>query len=409
MSASMKVLPIFAIFLFITLITFGQKDKKYEVAVYYFPNYHIDSINEKWHGKNWTEWELVKAAKSRFKGHQQPKVPAWGYFNEADPAWAAKEIDLAADNGIDVFIYDWYWYEGVGQYLQEGLEKGFLKAANRNRMKFALMWANHNWMNIHPTAYTNVQEKLTNGEVTEKTWDKITDYIIENYFKQPNYWKIDGKPYFSIFETVRFINSFKTLDKAAEAMQLFVTKVKKAGFAGLHLNLIDQGVTDSYLKAVLQNAVTRADVSKALQVSSFTSYNFLHAYDLSKAGWPTASYQKALEANVDYWPVISKQLDSLPYFPNATMGWDVTPRLIQTDKFDSFKGYPWVPVFNGDNTPAAFTTALEKAKSFSDNHPSQPHIIIINAWNEWTEGSYLLPDTKNGEAYLKAIKKVFGK
>jgi hypothetical protein len=28
-----------------------QHEKKYEVAVYYFPNYHVDSINEKWHGR----------------------------------------------------------------------------------------------------------------------------------------------------------------------------------------------------------------------------------------------------------------------------------------------------------------------------------------------------------------------
>jgi hypothetical protein len=29
--------------------------KNYEVAVYYFPNYHPDSINTRWHGKGWTE------------------------------------------------------------------------------------------------------------------------------------------------------------------------------------------------------------------------------------------------------------------------------------------------------------------------------------------------------------------
>jgi hypothetical protein len=44
------------------------------------------------------------------------QVPSWGYFNEADPKWAAKEIDLAADNGITCFIYDWYWYANTGQY-----------------------------------------------------------------------------------------------------------------------------------------------------------------------------------------------------------------------------------------------------------------------------------------------------
>ncbi|MCC2671898.1 MAG: hypothetical protein K0Q72_4369, partial [Armatimonadetes bacterium] len=34
------------------------------VASYYFPNYHRgDPRNEQVHGKGWSEWELVKAAK----------------------------------------------------------------------------------------------------------------------------------------------------------------------------------------------------------------------------------------------------------------------------------------------------------------------------------------------------------
>jgi hypothetical protein len=293
--------------------------KDYEVAVYYFPNYDVDSINEKWHGKGWTEWELVKNAKPGFEGHLQPKVPSRGYFNEADPAWAAKEIDLEADNGIDVFIFDWCWYEPFGQFLQEGLEKGFLKAPNNNRMKFALMWANHNWMNIHPTPYTNVQEKLTDGSVSAQTWDTITNYIIEHYFKQPNYWKIDGKPYFSIFETTRFIESFGSLEKAATAMQLFENKVMKAGFPGLHFNRIDQGITDGALQHALNNNATAGDAFAALQTASITSYSFLYAYDLSKAGWPTASYVDAVKANTSYWSAISNKYKNLEYYTNVTM------------------------------------------------------------------------------------------
>jgi hypothetical protein len=36
-----------------------------------------------------------------------------------------------------------------------------------------------------------------------------------------------------------------------------------------------------------------------------------------------------------------------------------------------------------------------------------PRILNINCWNEWTEGSYLEPDTRNGTAFLEAVKDVF--
>ena len=67
----------------------------------------------------------MKNAKPRFEGHLQPKIPAWGYFDETDPEWTAKEIDLAANNGLDVFIYDWYWYEPFGIYLRKVWKKVF--------------------------------------------------------------------------------------------------------------------------------------------------------------------------------------------------------------------------------------------------------------------------------------------
>ena len=68
--------------------------KEMDIAAYYFPNYHADAKNEEVHGRNWTEWELMKCARSRFEGHQQPKVPVWGYEDEADPAVMAKKIIL---------------------------------------------------------------------------------------------------------------------------------------------------------------------------------------------------------------------------------------------------------------------------------------------------------------------------
>ena len=65
--------------------THENESDKIFVAAYYFPNYHTgDPRNDLNMGKDWSEWELVKAAQPRFPGHQQPKVPAWGYVDEKD-------------------------------------------------------------------------------------------------------------------------------------------------------------------------------------------------------------------------------------------------------------------------------------------------------------------------------------
>ena len=75
-----------------------------EVIVVYYPHWHSYDHGSAWKGEGWTEWEGVKAAVPRFPGHEQPLRPTWGYFDESDPQWSAREIDLAADHGIDVFF-----------------------------------------------------------------------------------------------------------------------------------------------------------------------------------------------------------------------------------------------------------------------------------------------------------------
>ena len=85
----------------------------FEAVAYNFPNYHPSPNQEKYSGKGSTEWELLKRAKPMFEGHLQPKYPLWGYYNEADPAWAEQEIEAASSHGISAFAVDWYWYNGT--------------------------------------------------------------------------------------------------------------------------------------------------------------------------------------------------------------------------------------------------------------------------------------------------------
>ena len=89
---------------------------------------------------------------------------------------------------------------------------------------------------------------------------------------------------------------------------------------------------------------------------------------------------------------------SIPVFPTVSIGWDDTPRF-------PAKGANDITRFN--QTPRAFESFLEVAKQYVDAHPQQPPFIMINAWNEWVEGSYLLPDRYFGFGYLEAVQHVF--
>jgi hypothetical protein len=97
----------------------------------------------------------------------------------------------------------------------------------------------------------------------------------------------------------------------------------------------------------------------------------------------------------------------VPYFPNVTMGWDPTPRMPAGQRHDN-RGYPNMGVVV-NNTPARFEAALAQAKALAAaTLPPEQRIVTINAWNEWTEGSYLEPDKENAMAYLEAVGRVFG-
>src|ERR1700679_157629 len=123
----------------------GPATRPVTVVSYYFGNYHPgDPRNVQTKGSNWSEWELVRNAKPRFPGHEQPHVPLWGFQDESDPAVMANKINAAADHGISAFIFDWYYYDDA-PFLDRPIDRGFLQATNTTRLKFAFMWANHDW------------------------------------------------------------------------------------------------------------------------------------------------------------------------------------------------------------------------------------------------------------------------
>ena len=87
--------------------------KNYDIAAFIWPSYTGDEPRTRifW-PEGYGEWQTVKAMKNKgYKGCRWPRIPTWGYVNEADSRVMEMQIACAVEYGVNVFIYDWYWYD----------------------------------------------------------------------------------------------------------------------------------------------------------------------------------------------------------------------------------------------------------------------------------------------------------
>ncbi len=261
------------------------------------------------------------------------------------------------------------------------------------------MWANHDWYDIHPAKLTAPPSLQFPGAVTRQTFDTISTRLLE-LFQHPSYLKLDGAPYFSIYELYRFISGLGGVRQAADALNSLRSRARALGLPGVHINAVTWGV--QILPG--QSEVTNLpELLQQLEIASTTSYVWIHHTRFADAN--TTEYADIRRQYETYRDKASAQFGR-PYFPNVTVGWDSTPRTCQTDNFRR-ASYPFTSVVV-NNSPQAFEQALVSAKQFAAAQlPSGKRLITINSWNEWTEGSYLEPDKDHGAAYLEAIHKVF--
>lgn len=366
------------------------------LSAYYFPNYHADVRNEQRYGPGWTEWELVKRAVPRFDGHLLPHEPAWGCVDEADPAVMQRKIEAATSHGIGHFIFDWYYYDD-GPFLQRALDDGFLGAENPQQMAFSLMWANHDWVDMFPARPGVSPVRLSRGEITPDTLDRVVAHICERYLSHPRYFRLNGLPYFSIYALDTFSKTFGGgWDGAKRGLERIRERVAAEGLDGIHLNCIawDIGLLLGEEKKV-HNPFVRAE---KLGFDSATSYVWVHHVDVRN--YDLCDYKVMEERYFEMYESV-RDTCRIPVYPNVTVGWDPSARTDPTQSWDPEIGYPYQHVLR-NNSPEAFGAAIRRAIE-AVAPVAGDKIVTINAWNEWTEGSYLEPDVRHGSAYLEAV------
>lgn len=385
-------IKLFALSLFISFpsLLLAQNKSKYDVAAFLYPAYVSDDprLRPFW-PMGIGEWETVLTMQQRNPGHYWNRVPLWGYINEADPSVMSMEIEQATKHGVNVFIFDWYWYDGR-PFMETTLDNGFLKADNNEKMKFYLMWANHDAVNLWDTRLAHVKDNnvIWTGKVDREEFEKICKRNIEKYFKHPQYYKIGGKPVFMIYDIPNLITGLGGIKQTVDALKWFKDETIRSGFPGLELQITMWSINLNY-SGVDGNKTNKLsnDFVTELGFTSGTHYQFVHFTDVNE------DYNIIMDAVEKEWQRIDTTY-SFTYFPHISIGWDNSPRLGNS-------------AVVRNNTPENFEKALRKAKKYVDTHPLQQPLITINSWNEWTETSYLQPCNVFGYGYLEAIKHVF--
>ena len=331
------------------------------------------------------EWEIVRKSPPKFDGHLQPRVPVWGYADETDPRVMEQKIDAAVGHGVNIFIFDWYWYENQ-PFVEGCLNQGFLGATNNDRIKFYIMWANHDAPTVWDIERSHKYEVVWPGEVNRATFTIATDRLIDRYFGHPSYYTIDGKPVLSIYEISTLINGLGGIKPARDALDDLRGRVREAGFPGLHLQaILWDRIPPSAGMVPGDRTATQDNTIQALGFDSLTNYQWCHYVT------PSGPYAAWGEKAMASWPKWSKEF-SVPFFPHVSIGWDTNPR---------YKAFQSLVT---DGTPELFERYLGQAMEFVDARKLSPPLITVNSWNEWSEGSYLEPDTTHGMGYLKAVR-----
>ena len=369
---------------------------KTEVVAVYYPHWHPYPVGEKIiFGEGKSEWELVRKQKPRYEGHPVPIKPLMGYYDETDPEVVAKEIDLAADAGIDVFLYDWYFY-GNRPMMEEALDLGYLKAKNNDRVKFALMWCYHDRRNRFGARPDDPGVWIAKRERTPDEFRRNFAYVLEHYLVSPRFWRKDGKPFFSIYDAYKFVADMggaeKTRALLAEADALATAK----GVGPIYWHAMQGTTFDDYARAGF----------KACSTYNITCHDLKDYETRYRAYDQLFEYADVADAHRRLWKE-RENLDRVLFVPTVTRGWDCSGRCHPDEPFPwHCGGYPYSGIVR-NNTPELFRGLLADAKAFAETSPKKPEVVILNAWNEYTEGCWLVPDENIGDASLRAVRDVF--
>ncbi|MHB1153770.1 MAG: glycoside hydrolase family 99-like domain-containing protein [Eubacteriales bacterium] len=285
-------------------------------------------------------------------------TPVLGHYDEGIAETADWEIKYMAEHGVDYQLYCWYAPVAdrpiKSPRMMEALHDGYFNAKYSDKIKFAIMWENANAS--HPGSSDNFR-------------NYIVPYWVEYYLSDPRYMTIENKPVITVFSLPDLISDFGSEEAVRREFEYLREVCVGLGYDGAII--------------LCQAATTSADTLGKIKN---TGADAVYAYNWGKAN--TSSV---------YESYITGQYNTgINVIPTISVG---------------FNNVAWAgtrsELIESSDYRAALEWVRDDFQKKYDDGSWLSKTIVLSTWNEYGEGTYIMPSLENGFAYLDAVREVF--
>ncbi|MDP9025841.1 MAG: glycoside hydrolase family 99-like domain-containing protein, partial [Candidatus Eremiobacteraeota bacterium] len=240
---------------------------------------------------------------------------------------------------------------------------------------YCVCWANENWSR----RWDGSDDALLIAQQHSAIDDENLIRSLLSHFRDSRYIRVDGRPLFLVYRADLLPDPVAT----AQQWRLICTQ---------------EGVADPFLVAAQSFGLSDPrpygfDAAVQFPPHGCAARDITDSIQHRKEGFVGRVFDYAEQARHEAARAATEYMSFRCVMPS----WDNTPRR------------PTAGTVYVGSTPALYEQWLRASVASAQRELPQTHrFVFINAWNEWGEGAYLEPDTRYGDAYLRATRAVLG-
>jgi hypothetical protein len=277
-----------------------------------------------------------------------------------------KEIDYAVKGGLSYWAFGWYHPRGWqnADNMTRSLDL-YLKSKRKSRLKYSLI----------------LMAGVHLGPKDE--WPATVDYLVAR-FKEPEYAKVLGnRPLVYWYDMDQFVPFWGTEAAGREALRLLRERTRAAGLG------------EPYMALMCYWPPRGVEQLHQFGLDALSSY--VNPPGSENREQP---YSDAVSLNSWFWEEAKKT--GRPLIPTVTAGWDYRPMKLQRYPDRDMKNN-WFTTATSDE----LTTHVGGAMEWVRQNPTvcEANAVVIYAWNEISEGGWLVPTHSEGTRRLDAVRR----